>query len=156
MKLPQEPDACAEITGNENYPDLQGTVKFYDTYGGSIVCAEFTGIRNSEGEAGDGFFGFHVHEGNQCGSKEGDAFAEAGGHFNPGDKPHPQHEGDLPPLLVCDGEAWMMFFTGRFFPEDVIGRTVVLHEMPDDFRSQPAGDSGSRIGCGEIREWGDE
>ncbi len=156
MKLPQEPDACAEITGNENYPDLQGIVKFYDTYGGSIVCAEFTGIRNSEGEAGDGFFGFHVHEGNQCGSKEGDAFAEAGGHFNPGDKPHPQHEGDLPPLLVCDGEAWMMFFTGRFFPEDVIGRTVVLHEMPDDFRSQPAGDSGSRIGCGEIREWGDE
>lgn len=35
MKLPQEPDACAVLAGNENYPDLQGTVKFYDTYGGS-------------------------------------------------------------------------------------------------------------------------
>lgn len=156
MKLPQEPDAWAEVTGNENYPDLQGTVKLYDTYGGSIVCAEFTGVKSRAGEIGDGFFGFHIHEGSTCGSREGESFAEAGGHFNPGDKPHPQHEGDLPPLLVCDGEAWMMFFTGRFFPEDVIGRTAVVHEMPDDFHSQPAGDSGGRIACGQIREWEDK
>lgn len=46
----------------------------------------------------------------------------------------------------------MMFFTGRFFPEDVAGRTVVIHEMPDDFRSQPSGDSGARIACGKIKE----
>lgn len=55
MKLPQEPDACAVLAGNENYPDLQGTVKFYDTYGGSIVAAEVTGIRNRNGETGEGF-----------------------------------------------------------------------------------------------------
>lgn len=151
MKLPQEPDACAELVGNEDYPDLQGVVKFYDTYGGSIVCAEVTGVKNKEGRAGEGFFGFHVHEGNSCAVSQGEPFAEAGGHFSSGDKPHPQHEGDLPPLLVCDGEAWMMFFTGRFFPEDVIGRTVVVHAMPDDFRTQPAGDAGGRIACGEIR-----
>ncbi len=153
MKLPQEPDACAVIAGNENYPDIQGTVKFYDTYGGSIVAAEITGIRNQAGKMGEGFFGFHIHEGASCGETGGGSFAEAGQHYNPEDKPHPEHAGDLPPLLVCDGEAWMMFFTGRFFPEDVIGRTVVIHEMPDDFRSQPAGDSGERIACGEIKSY---
>ena len=155
IDIKENPAAYAVIKGSKKYPDIKGRAAFYDTYGGSIVCAEFTGIRSREGEMGDGFFGFHIHEGHSCGSGEGDAFSEAGGHLNPGDKPHPQHEGDMPPLLVCDGEAWTMFFTGRFFPEDVIGRTVVVHEMPDDFHSQPAGDAGSRIGCGEIREWED-
>jgi len=44
----------------------------------------------------------------------------------------------------------MLVYTNRFRPQDVIGRTAVIHAMPDDFRSQPAGDSGMRIGCGEI------
>lgn len=78
MKLPQEPDACAVIAGNENYPDIQGTVKFYDTYGGSIVAAEITGIRNQAGKMGEGFFGFHIHEGASCGGTGGGSFAEAG------------------------------------------------------------------------------
>lgn len=152
MKLPQEPDACAKLTGNADYPDIQGTVKFYDTYGGSIVAVEVTGIRDKAGMTMEGFLGFHVHEGAACTVTKDDPFADAGAHYNPEDKPHPDHAGDLPPLLVCNGEAWMMVFTGRFFPEDVIGRTVVIHDMPDDFHSQPSGDSGARIACGEIRE----
>ena len=71
-------------------------------------------------------------------------------HYNPGNKSHPQHAGDLPPLLSDAGEAWMSVYTSRFFPEDVIGKTVVIHDRPDDFHTQPSGDSGEKIACGKI------
>ena len=32
----------------------------------------------------------------------------------------------------------------------VVGRAIVLHEKPDDLRTQPSGNSGTRIGCGVI------
>ena len=51
---------------------------------------------------------------------------------------------------VTDGYAWLQVYTGRFQPEDIIGKTVVLHGMPDDFHTQPSGDSGMKIACGEI------
>ena len=44
----------------------------------------------------------------------------------------------------------MTVYTDRFRPCDVTGRSVIIHQMPDDYRSQPAGDSGERIGCGII------
>ncbi len=55
---------------------------------------------------------------------------------NPGGtgEEHPRHAGDLPPVLSNDGTAWMEIYTGRFYPMDVVGRTIVLHEMPDDFK----------------------
>ena len=58
--------------------------------------------------------------------------------------------GDLPPLLSDKGTAWMMVYTTRFFPEEVVGKTVVIHDMPDDFRTQPSGNSGEKIACGQI------
>ena len=69
---------------------------------------------------------------------------------------HPRHAGDLPPVLGNDGTAWMEIYTGRFYPMDVVGRTIVLHEMPDDFKTQPSGDSGMKIACGEIKAWEQE
>lgn len=59
--------------------------------------------------------------------------------------------GDLPPLFVGNGRAWGAVLTTRFRVEEVIGRTVIIHSQADDFRTQPAGDSGSRIACGVIR-----
>ena len=50
----------------------------------------------------------------------------------------------------------MEIYTGRFYPMDVVGRTIVLHEMPDDFKTQPSGDSGMKIACGEIKAWEQE
>ena len=69
---------------------------------------------------------------------------------------HPRHAGDLPPVLSNDGTAWMEIYTGRFYPMDVVGRTIVLHEMPDDFKTQLSGDSGMKIACGEIKAWEQE
>lgn len=98
-----------------------------------------------------GPFGFHIHEGGTCGVTTGDQpFQSAGGHFNPTNSYHPQHAGDLPVLFSNGGSAWMAVYTDRFRPADVVGRTVIIHQNPDDFRTQPSGNSGARIACGVI------
>ena len=112
--------------------------------------AEVSGLTEAGTGQEQGFYGFHIHEGASCTGKQSDSFANTGGHYNPGNKSHPQHAGDLPPLLSDAGEAWMSVYTSRFFPEDVIGKTVVIHDRPDDFHTQPSGDSGEKIACGKI------
>ena len=96
---------------------------------------------------------FHIHTGNACTENGQGEFASAGGHYNPWDTLHPSHAGDLPPLLSNNGSAWMAVYTGRFYPEDVIGRTVIIHEKSDDFHTQPSGDAGEMIACGKIVAW---
>lgn len=149
----EKPVAGARIAGSEKYKTISGRVDFYDTYGGTIVVAKIWGVPK---EFGNNFLGFHIHEGGFCTGNADDLFADTGQHYNPQDKSHPEHAGDLPPLLVSKGSAWMAVYTDRFYPEDVIGRTVVIHSKPDDFRTQPSGDSGEKIACGEIKEWIDE
>ena len=78
------------------------------------------------------------------------AFPNTGNHYNPGNVPHPEHAGDLLPLLSNNGYAWMSFYTGRIDIEDIIGRSVVIHSMRDDFTTQPSGNSGDKIACGVI------
>lgn len=95
----------------------------------------------------DGFYGLHIHEGGGCG---GEDFSQSGAHFNPSGATHPNHAGDLPPLLSNDGMAQMSVLTGRFRVDEIIGKTVVLHSCPDDFTTQPAGNAGQKIACGVI------
>ena len=77
-------------------------------------------------------------------------------HYNPSGEPHPEHAGDLPPVLNNRGTAWGAIYTDRFYPEEVIGKTVILHDRADDFYTQPSGNSGEKIACGQIREWKQE
>lgn len=77
-------------------------------------------------------------------------FSGTGSHYNPVERVHPKHAGDLPPLLECQGNAYLSIRTDRFSVSDVVGRTVVIHSDPDDFHSQPAGNAGMKIGCGVI------
>jgi Cu-Zn family superoxide dismutase len=93
----------------------------------------------------------HIHEGGKCSGNENDPFADAGTHFNPYNCAHPEHAGDLPPLFGNKGYAWSSVLTNRFTVSDVIGRTVIIHSRPDDFTTQPAGNSGEKIACGVIR-----
>ena len=148
-----QPAATADIRGSEKYKSIHGKADLYDTYGGTLLVAEIYGIPAELQKAGGGFHGFHFHDGTSCTGNQTDAFADTGMHYNPKNRPHPEHAGDLPPLLSNDGTAWAAVYTARFFPEDVIGKTLVLHEMPDDFRTQPSGGSGEKIACGEIRTW---
>ncbi len=142
------PAAAARITGSSAAPGVSGTVSFFPAGSGTLVLADLWGLPHSPGACSSRVFGFHIHEGTSC---AGPGFADTKGHFNPGGCPHPHHAGDLPPLFEWDGRAYMAVLTGRFRVADVLGRTVVIHSDPDDFTTQPAGNSGVKIACGVIR-----
>ena len=61
------------------------------------------------------------------------------------------HAGDMPPLFGTDRFAFSAFLTDRFSAEEGIGKTVIIHDSPDDFTTQPSGNSGVKIACGVIR-----
>lgn len=141
--ISRRPMAVARIKGGREVPLLKGEVRFYQYPGGVLVEADVSGLPDN----GAGFYGFHIHTGSAC---AGGDFSETGGHYDPAGRLHPQHAGDLPPLLSYGSRAYLAVMTDRFSLADVIGRTVVIHAMPDDFHSQPAGDAGMKIGCGTI------
>ncbi len=144
------PEAYAVLSGAAAYPGLMGFVEFYEFCGGSIVAVEVKGLPRGTGDCPPSIFGFHIHEGASCTGNEEDPFADTGSHYNPEGCPHPEHKGDLPPIFSSGGVGASIFYTNRFSPEEVIGSTMIIHSMPDDFTSQPSGNSGVKIACGEI------
>lgn len=143
--------AWAQVRGSSAYPEIMGEVWFYPLWRGTPVVASVSGLPAGKKPCGEHFFGFHIHEGSICGGNAEDPFADTGGHWNPYGCEHPEHAGDFPPLMENGGYAFSMFYTDRFYPEELEQRTVVIHGMPDDFRTQPSGNSGMKIACGEIR-----
>ncbi|MET0383341.1 MAG: superoxide dismutase family protein [Burkholderiaceae bacterium] len=100
--------------------------------------------------------GFHVHENGNCASPD---FMGAGGHFNPGKQPHgpqdgPHHLGDMPSLLVDPtgriDARFMLAGATLTGAGGYVGHAVILHAGPDDYQTQPTGNSGGRISCGVI------
>ena len=144
------PDAVAIINGSKAYPHIHGIVRFYTVKSGVMVRAEVWGLPQGEGECGFPVFGFHIHSGGSCSGNKEDLFADALGHYNPQSCPHPAHAGDLPPLFGVGGRAVSVFLTNRFNVREVIGKAVIIHSSPDDFTTQPAGNSGTKIACGII------
>lgn len=140
------PARYARIKGSDKYPKLEGMVFFHRFREGTVVVADIVGLPATESN----IFGFHIHEGSACIENETDSFADTGGHFNPYEKEHPMHAGDMPVLFANKGRAWSAFYTERFLPGEVATKTVVIHDMPDDFRTNPAGASGEKIACGKI------
>ena len=138
------PDAVAELRGRVEVPQLFGCVQFYQENGYVLIVARISGLqRGSE----TGFFGFHIHQGDSC---FGTDFSGTGSHYNPTGQAHPKHAGDLRPLLACQGNAYLSVKIDRFYVNEIIGRTVVIHSDPDDFHTQPAGNAGRKIACGVI------
>lgn len=145
------PAAYASIQGSPQYPQLQGIVRFYPVVDGVLVNTELYGLPVENPICSNHIFGFHIHEGISCTGTTENPFADAGGHYNPGGCEHPAHAGDMPPLFAThDGFVWNTFLSDRFKWGDILGHTVIIHSMPDDFRTQPSGDSGMMIGCGVI------
>ncbi|HYF58699.1 MAG TPA: superoxide dismutase family protein [Burkholderiaceae bacterium] len=129
-----------------------GSVRFEQHGDHVMVVARVTGLRPGQEH------GFHVHEKGDCSSAD---FMSAGGHYNPGGKPHghpkggDRHAGDLPNLRAdASGTAEARFEAHGLSvgsgAADVVGRAVVVHANPDDYASQPAGNSGGRIACAVI------
>lgn len=101
--------------------------------------------------------GFHIHANGDCSSGDG---MSAGGHFNPDNRPHgapdaPHHAGDMPQLKAdANGVASATFVmrgvTVTAGDRSVVGKGLIVHQDPDDYTTQPTGNSGARIACGVV------
>jgi Cu-Zn family superoxide dismutase len=107
-----------------------------------------------------GHYGVHLHAAGRC---EGPGFDSAGPHWNPAGRQHGRlnpegrHLGDLDNLEVDESGAGRLEFTipGAEFTGadgllDADGAAVVIHAGPDDYRTDPSGNSGARIACGVL------
>jgi Cu-Zn family superoxide dismutase len=107
-----------------------------------------------------GVHGVHLHTTGAC---DAPGFESAGGHLNPAgrqhgsDNPAGSHLGDLPNLVVGNSGAGTVSATlpgsrdavlAQLFDGD--GTAVVVHANPDDYRTDPSGNSGGRIACGVL------
>lgn len=143
------PSASAELLARSGSM-VSGTVNFSETNGRLRVEAKVAGLTPGE-------HGFHVHEAGDCSAPDA---TSAKGHFNPNAKQHGHHAGeehhggDMPNLIAnAQGEAvYKAELRGLTLsgPTGVVGRSVVIHADPDDYKSQPAGNSGKRVACGVI------
>ncbi len=111
------------------------------------------------GFAANSQHGSHVHETGDCSAVDA---SSAGGHFNPTASVHGKagggahHAGDMD-NLAADGEGvarvdihLRSVTLGGGAANDIAGRALIVHLAPDDYRSQPAGNSGARVACGII------
>ena len=144
--------ASAMLRGGTGYPDIRGTALFRQRENGVLVTINVFGLPKDGGNCDNRIFAMHIHGGESCTGTDADEFADAGTHFNPNHCLHPQHAGDLPPLFGCDGTAYGSVLTNRFALEEIIGKTLIIHDQPDDFTTQPSGNAGTKIACGVIRE----
>jgi Cu-Zn family superoxide dismutase len=149
------PYATAHLIGNESNPNLDGKIEFQPWLDGTLVKIEVANLPpTKEGTVNEppvGPFAFHIHEGSTCDDSK-DNFKMSMGHYNPTQKKHPFHAGDLPSILSNNGYAFMIVYTDRFKPEDIVNKVAIIHLSPDDYRTQPSGNSGERIACGVIRK----
>ncbi|MEO7760851.1 MAG: superoxide dismutase family protein [Casimicrobiaceae bacterium] len=127
-----------------------GTVTFVQRGGSVHVVADIRGLKpNSE-------HGFHVHEKGDCSSGDG---TSAGGHFNPEGVAHGAgagHAGDMPNLKAdANGNARASFDATRMTVAEgksgIVGKGLIVHKDPDDYKTQPTGNAGARIACGVIK-----
>lgn len=146
----RRPNAVAFINGSDKYPNIQGRVMFYGGRGGVMVCTEIMGLPQGDGHCKKPIFAYHIHSGTTCSGNQEDPFANANGHFNLKNCPHPYHAGDMPPLFGVNGRAFSVFLTNRFTVDEILGKTIIVHASPDDFTTQPSGNAGKKIACGVI------
>ncbi|MCW7540628.1 superoxide dismutase family protein [Aquabacterium sp. A7-Y] len=129
-----------------------GSVTFEQHGDHVMVTAKISGLAPNQEH------GFHVHEKGDCSSPDA---LSAGGHFNPLGKPHGQengpehHAGDMPNLKAdANGVATATFHVSGMAvgsgATDIIGRGLIVHAKPDDYRSQPVGNAGARLACAVI------
>lgn len=133
----------------------QGTVKF--TQKGKKVTLDMNVYKLKP----NALSATHIHEFGDCSHPEGNS---AGGHWNPTHEKHGKwghgehHSGDIGNLKTDkDGTARLIMTTDKWClgcsdpVKNVIGKSIIIHAKEDDFKTQPTGDAGGRVGCVEIK-----
>jgi Cu-Zn family superoxide dismutase len=152
--------ALAQTTAHANIVNGAG-----DKIGTATFSASSDGVQISVdvSQLPPGTHGIHIHAVGRC---EGPDFKTAGGHFNPANKKHGKdsadgpHNGDLLNITAgSDGRAKASLLDANvslgsganslFQPG---GAAIVIHAGPDDYKTDPAGNSGARIACGVIEK----
>ena len=158
--------ACSAIlavscTTTKNYTinsksgtQTQGTAKFVQT--GKNVEMDLNVYKLTPG-----IHAVHIHEKGDCSSTDG---SSAGGHWNPTNHDHGKfgsetfHMGDIGNLNADkDGTARMVFKTDKWCigckdeTKNIVGKSLIIHAGRDDFKTQPTGNAGGRVGCIEIK-----
>jgi Cu-Zn family superoxide dismutase len=106
-----------------------------------------------------GVHAVHIHEVGDCSAEDG---TSAGGHWNPLTMDHgkwneaPFHLGDLGNVEADEYGNGSLTLTTSMWTissgalDDVVGKSIIVHESEDDFTTQPTGGAGGRIACGVI------
>jgi Cu-Zn family superoxide dismutase len=146
------PHAVANLEPTQN-GKASGTVNFYQVGDKVRVLGKVSGLTPGREH------GFHIHEAGDCSSGDG---MSAKGHFNPMGKPHgnpastERHAGDMPALKADDKgnasiRADLDIMTVTPGSASIVGRGLIVHADPDDYKTQPTGNAGARIACGVIK-----
>ena len=129
-----------------------GMVNFVQSGDAVKVSGEISGLKAGAEH------GFHVHEKGDCSSGDG---MSTGGHFNPGGKAHghhghgDHHTGDLPSLKADANGVAKFSFESRTIrvgsgDNNIVGKGLIVHRDPDDYKTQPTGNAGPRLACAVI------
>lgn len=150
------PQAEARLLDGDGEPI--GSISLTQTNRGTLIRLELAGLP-------PGPKAIHIHDTGTC-EDHCDGFQASGGHLNPDGRAHGllnadgPDAGDLPNFMVnADGTAWAEFYTTRASLDgsfgarilDDDGAALVIHENPDDHKSQPIGGAGARIACGVVQ-----
>ncbi|QJR15570.1 superoxide dismutase family protein [Usitatibacter palustris] len=146
---PDGPMATANLKATKGN-SANGYVVFQQKGDKVLVSGTVSGLKaNAE-------HGFHVHEKGDCSAPDG---MSTGGHFNPGGKPHghagERHVGDMANLKADEHGNATVSYTSDLMKvgsgeNDIVGRGLIVHANPDDYKTQPTGNAGGRIACAVI------
>ena len=148
--------AVADLTGTQPDTTVTGNARFNEGNGKVKMTLEITVPKKANQSVA-----VHLHEHGSC----GDMGKEAHGHWNPTKVNHGKwggdnfHRGDIGNVeldkegkgkIEIETELWTL--TGTDSTKNILSKAVIVHGGVDDYKTQPTGNAGSRIGCGVIRK----